>query len=385
MPVGELEAWLRLLLTPGVGRVQARHLLAAAGSPQAVFELSHAALQGLGLERSAAALAARPAGLDGQLRATLDWLEAADDRFVFTLGDAGYAPQLLDIDDPPLLLYAMGSLARRWAAGEHGGQPMLAVVGSRNPTPQGQRHAQQFAHALAQAGVCIVSGLALGIDGAAHQGAMQAGGSTVAVVGTGLDRVYPRQHLALARQMLDHGAIVSEFAIGTAPLNHHFPQRNRILAGLAQATLVVEANLQSGSLITARLAAEQGKEVMAIPGSIDSPQSRGCHQLIVQGARLVGSAADVLQALAELGALRPIAAAAAPGRSAEGQQLQTVLSPGCSDDGPLLQALGFEPVGLDALQARCGWPTERLQARLLELELEGALGRLPGGLFQRLA
>jgi DNA processing protein len=383
MPVDELEAWLRLLLTPGVGRVQARRLLAAAGSPQAVFELGHAALQGLGLERCAAALAARPAELDGQLHATLNWLEGAGDRFVFTLGDAGYAPQLLDIDDPPLLLYAMGALAQRWAAGEHGSQPMLAVVGSRNPTPQGQRHAQQFAHALAQAGVCIVSGLALGIDGAAHQGAMQAGGSTVAVVGTGLDRVYPRQHLALARQMLDQGAIVSEFAIGAAPLNHHFPQRNRILAGLAQATLVVEANLQSGSLITARLAAEQGKEVMAIPGSIDSPQSRGCHQLIVQGARLVGSVAEVLQALDDLGVMR--AATVAPAADPPGQPPEPDLPPGRSDDGPLLRALGFEPVGLDALQARCGWPTERLQARLLELELAGALGRLPGGLFQRLA
>jgi DNA processing protein len=381
MPVDELEAWLRLLLTPGVGRVQARHLLAAARSPQAVFELSPAALQALGLERCAAALAARPAELDGQLRATLKWLEGGGDRFVFTLGDAGYPPQLLDIDDPPLLLYAMGAMARRWAAGAHGGLPMLAVVGSRNPTPQGQRHAQQFAHALAQAGVCIVSGLALGIDGAAHQGAMLAGGSTVAVVGTGLDRVYPRQHLALARQMLNQGAIVSEFAIGAPPLTHHFPQRNRILAGLAQATLVVEANLQSGSLITARLAAEQGKEVMAIPGSIDSPQSRGCHQLIVQGARLVGSVADVLQALGDLGAMRCAGAAAAA--DGAGEQPGLALPPGRSDDGPLLQALGFEPVGLDALQVRCGWPTERLQARLLELELEGALGRLPGGLFQR--
>lgn len=393
MPVDELEAWLRLLLTPGVGRAQARRLLAAAGAPQAVFELSHAALQALGLERCAAALAARPPELAGQLQATLDWLEGAGDRFVFTLGDAAYAPQLLDIDDPPLLLYAMGALAQRWAAGEHARQPMLAVVGSRNPTPQGQQHAQQFAHALAQAGVCIVSGLALGIDGAAHQGAMRAGGRTVAVVGTGLDRVYPRQHLALARQMLEQGAIVSEFALGAPPLNHHFPQRNRILAGLAQATLVVEANVQSGSLITARLAAEQGKEVMAIPGSIDSPQSRGCHQLIVEGARLVGSVADVLQALDDLGAMRwlPSGQAAdkvtdklteqAPDQAPD----QAVPAVQRSDDGPLLQALGFEPVGLDALQARCGWPTDRLQARLLEWELEGVLGRLPGGLFQRLA
>jgi DNA processing protein len=219
----------------------------------------------------------------------------------------------------------------------------------------------------------VVSGLARGIDGAAHEGALAGRGSTVAVVGTGLDRVYPRRHLDLARRIVGQGAIVSEFPLGTPPLNHHFPQRNRILAGLARATLVVEANLQSGSLITARLAAEQGKAVMAIPGSIDSPQSQGCHQLIVQGARLVAGVQDVFE---ELGWQAAPAQPAQP-TAAEGQALGPV-------DAALLQALGFEPVSLDALQARCGWPTDRLQAHLLELELSGQLARLPGGLFQRL-
>jgi DNA processing protein len=252
---------------------------------------------------------------------------------------------------------------------------MLAVVGSRNPTPQGERHARQFAQALAQAGVCVVSGLARGVDGAAHEGALAGGGSTVAVVGTGLDRVYPRRHLGLARRIVGQGAIVSEFPLGTPPLNHHFPQRNRILAGLARATLVVEANLQSGSLITARLAAEQGKAVMAIPGSIDSPQSQGCHQLIVQGARLVAGVQDVFEELGWQGA--PVQPAHAPAADGEALALPPV-------DAALLQALGYEPVSLDALQARCGWPTDRLQAQLLELELTGQLARLPGGLFQRL-
>ena len=378
MQVDELEAWLRLLLTPGLGRGPARQLLAAAGSPQAVFELDASSLQDLGLEHLRPALLAEPSGLEAQLQATLAWLQGGADRFVFTLGDEGYAPQWLEIDDPPLLVYAMGAWARRWAEGEHGDQPMLAVVGSRNPTPQGQRHAQQFAQALARQGVCIVSGLALGIDGAAHQGAMDGGGATVAVVGTGLDRVYPRRHLELARQMVACGALVSEFPLGSPPLNHHFPQRNRILAGLAQATLVVEANLRSGSLITARLAAEQGKEVMAIPGSIDSPQSSGCHQLIVQGARLVTCVADVLEALG--------APAAQPGSADDGRPAPSGRSSkGDEHAAALLQALGFEPVGFDILHARCGWSTETLQARLLELELDGHLARLPGGLFQRLS
>jgi DNA processing protein len=387
MDSDELAAWLRLVLTPGLGRAQARRLLAAAGSPQAVFELGAEALAGLA--GSATGSIPLPANWPESVQTTLAWLDGGADRFVFALGDEGYPPALLDIDDPPLLLFAMGTQARRWAEGEHESQHWLAMVGSRNPTPQGLMHARQFAQALAQQGVGIVSGLALGIDGASHEGALAAGGSTVAVVGTGLDRVYPRRHLDLARRIVGSGAIVSEFALGTPPLAHHFPQRNRILAGLARATLVVEANLQSGSLITARLAAEQGKEVMAIPGSIDSLQSRGCHQLIIEGARLVTAVQDVLE---ELDIIAPDASAdtSADASRARARRLDETqadpqgLEPASAEDAALLRALGFEPIGLDALQACCGWPTERLQARLLELELDGQLARLPGGLFQRL-
>lgn len=371
IPLDELEAWLRLLLTPGLGRVQARRLLALAGAPQRVFEQPHEVCRAAGLERLLPALSAAPPELSAQTQATRVWLAGGPDRHVFTLGDAGYPRPLLDVDDPPLMLFAMGVLARRWAQGIHPDHTWLAVVGSRNPTPQGELHAQMFSRALAQAGVCIVSGLAAGIDGAAHAGALAGGGSTVAVVGTGLDRVYPRRHLELARRIVGQGAIVSEFPLGTPPLNHHFPQRNRILAGLARATLVVEANLQSGSLITARLAADQGKDVMAIPGSIDSPQSRGCHRLIVEGARLVTSAQEVLEGLG-------LSVIASPAPSA-------VAEPSAdSADTALLQALGFEPVSFDALQMRCGWPTDRLQARLFELELQGQLAHLPGGRWQRL-
>lgn len=369
MEADELKSWLRLLLSPGIGRQQARQLLQAFGTPQAVFGQEPEAWRELGLARVLPALAAEPEELQSQLEQTQAWL-GQDDRFVFTLGDAAYPPGLLDIDDPPLMLFAMGTLARQWQDGRFEGQ-RLAVVGSRNPTPQGEANARQFARTLAGCGICVVSGLALGIDGAAHAGALDGGGQTIAVVGTGLDRVYPKRHLALAHRIAGQGALLSEFPLGTPPLNHHFPQRNRIIAGLARATLVVEANLQSGSLITARLAAEQGKEVLAIPGSIHSPQSRGCHALISQGARLVGSVQDVLDEL-QWSAPAQVVPQDAPAEPPEGRE------------HPLLQALGYEPMTLDDLQQRCGWPTDRLQAELLTLELDGLLVRRPGGLLQRL-
>ena len=255
------------------------------------------------------------------------------------------------------------------------------MVGSRNPTPQGAQNARQFARAFADAGLAVVSGLALGVDGAAHEGALEGVGAagrlaTIAVIGTGIDRVYPRQHRELAHRIARQGLIVSEYPLGTPPLAGNFPKRNRLIAGLAQGTLVVEAALQSGSLITARLAVEQGKEVFAIPGSIHSAQSRGCHALIRQGAKLVETAQDVLEELRWPGATTD---ASAPAHAASG-----AVAPAHDPDG-LLQALGADPVSLDALLARTGLDTATLQARLLELELDGQVGRLPGGLFQRLA
>jgi DNA processing protein len=252
-------------------------------------------------------------------------------------------------------------------------QRAVAIVGSRNPTPQGLLNARAFARALAEAGVTVVSGLALGIDGAAHQGALDGAAAdalaTIAVVGTGLDRVYPKRHLELAHRIAERGMILSEYPLGTPPLPGNFPRRNRLIAALGQGTLVVEAALESGSLITARLAAEQGREVFAIPGSIHSPQSRGCHALLRQGAKLVESAQDVLE---DLRFVLPSAPAPALAEEAEGED-------------PLLHALGFDPVGLDALIARTGIPAPLLQAQLLELELAGRVARLPGGLFQRIA
>jgi DNA processing protein len=260
----------------------------------------------------------------------------------------------------------------------------LAIVGSRNPTPQGAANARQFAKAMTQAGLTVVSGLALGIDGAAHEGALEGAsahpdlGATVAVVGTGLDRVYPKAHRDLAHRIARVGLLVSEYPLGTPPLTANFPKRNRLIAGLAQGTLVVEAALKSGSLISARLTVEQGKEVFAIPGSIHAAQSRGCHALIKQGAKLVESAQDILEELKwqvpSLDAKFSIATNLNK-ESARG------LFP---DQNSLLSALGFDPVGLDALQARCGMDTADLQAQLMGLELDGQVARLPGGLFQRL-
>ncbi len=371
MDPDELKAWLRLLLSPGLGRPAARQLLQALGSAQAVFEASAADWQALGLQRLLPLLAQAPPELDAQLALTLAWLQGPD-RAVITLGDAAFPPALLQTEDPPLLLFAQGSLLRRWQAGAGHGDLCLAMVGSRNPTPQGERNAREFAQALAGLGVCVVSGLALGIDGAAHEGALDGAVpgqlATVAVVGTGLDRVYPARHQPLARRIAQQGLILSEYPLGTPPLNANFPRRNRIISGLGQGTLVIEAALESGSLITARQALEQGREVFAIPGSIHSPQSKGCHALIKQGAKLVESAQDVLE---ELRVPDPFA------------QVPLALDTPAAVDGGLLALLGHDPVGLDALHARSGLDTAHLQAELLDLELAGQVERLPGGLFQR--
>ncbi|MGO4392700.1 DNA-processing protein DprA [Variovorax sp. M-6] len=370
----ELAGWLRLSLTPGIGNVAARTLLAAFGLPAGIFAQSQAALQQVASSAQAQALQREPAGLAALLDRTLEWLQGTDahgvTRRLLTLGDPGYPAALLETTDPPLLLYLLG--ASRFDLTQL--DRSIAMVGSRNPTSQGTENARAFARAFGEAGIPVVSGLALGVDGAAHEGALEAGGperpATVAVVGTGLDRVYPARHRELAHRIAAQGLIVSEYPLGTPPLNQNFPKRNRIIAGLTRGTLVVEAALRSGSLITARLAAEQGREVFAIPGSIHSPQSRGCHELIRQGAKLVESVGDVLEELRFDGGPMPP-------------------SPAAADDAPeelgLLRELGFDPVSLDALCARTGLGPATLQAQLLELELAGSVARLPGGLFQRIA
>lgn len=365
----ELSDWLRLTLSPGVGNDSARRLLAAFGLPAVIYTQPPAALQQLVSPAQVAALQREPEGLPALLDASWAWLQETPlQRAIVPLGDPRYPAALLSIEDPPPLLYLMGRLDLPLDVSRS-----LAIVGSRNPTPQGALNARQFALALGQAGLTIVSGLALGVDGAAHEGALTGHAqrpaqlATIAVVGTGLDRVYPKSHHQLAHRIAGHGLIVSEYPLGTPPLAANFPRRNRLIAGLSSATLVVEAALQSGSLITARLAAEQGKDVFAIPGSIHATQSHGCHALIRQGAKLVESAQDVLEEW--------------PGWAAP---LPPAATPASEEEDSLLQAMGLEPVSLDALQARTGLEIGQLQARLMALELEGRVARLPGGLLQRL-
>jgi DNA processing protein len=362
----EFDAWFRLLDTPGLGRESARRLLASFGSASAIFQAPRAAWLPLVGPLLVEALGQEPDTLAERLQAAHEWLDAGADRQVVCLGDDDYPALLLQTADPPLLLYAQGDLALL-------NRRSLAIVGSRNASAQGVDNARQFGTHLSRQGWTIVSGLAFGIDGAAHEGGLAGPGRTVAVVGTGLDRVYPARHRALAHRIAAEGLLVSEFAPGTPPLAQNFPQRNRIIAGLARGTLVVEAALQSGSLITARQAAECGREVFAVPGSIHSPLSRGCHALIRQGAKLVESAEDILEELR--GSAAQPATAAAPATEPE------VEAP--AEDDPILAALGHDPVTLDALCARTGWSAQELSARLLELELEDRVARLPGGLYQR--
>ena len=369
----ELAAWLHLLHSEGVGRDTARRLLAHFGSPQAAVVAGPAELAGLVSPKIAQALARPPAGHAQRLAQTLAWRSAAPARRVMVLGDADYPPLLLHSADPPLLLYLQGRAALLSARS-------VAIVGSRQASAQGLDNARAFARTLARNGWAIVSGLAAGIDAAAHEGALEVdaegGAGTVAVLGTGLDRIYPRSHQALTRRIAEHGLIISEMALGTPPLGPNFPQRNRLIAGLSRGTLVVEAALRSGSLITARLAAEAGREVMALPGSLLAPQSHGCHALIRQGAALVVSAEQVLDELNGLPALSLLDALAAAPAAPEASATAT-------EDDAVLRALGHDPQSLDALINRCGWPAPALSAHLLTLELDGRVARLPGGLYQR--
>jgi DNA processing protein len=394
----ELAAWLRLTLTDGVGNMTARKLLSAFGLPHAIFEQSPTALQHCVSQAQSRALKTLPEGLEALIQATQDWLTGVERdgvaRRIISLADPLYPRSMLAIEDPPLLLYVTGvteiyaQLATKEIAND------IAIVGSRNPTPQGVANARSFAKSFALSGMHVVSGLALGVDGAAHLGALDAyqespasAGSTIAVVGTGLDRVYPKKHYELAHRIATHGVLISEFPIGTPPLAANFPKRNRIISALTQGTLVVEAAIQSGSLITARMALEQGKDVFAIPGSIHSTVSKGCHLLIKQGAKLVESAQDVMEELQYPVATNSIAAYAIPLDDTALFDSESSASPIDATDPyqVLIEALGHDPVSLDALIARTGIDAATLQARLFELELSNQVARLPGGLFQRQA
>lgn len=375
----ELAAWLRLTETPGVGPVAARQLLAAFGLPQDIFAQPYSALARVLPERQARALLAAPdEALAALIERTVAWANEPGNA-VFTLADRGYPPRLLELTDPPTVLYAKGDVSLLRAAA-------VGVVGARSATAAGIDNARAFAQALSAASVTVVSGLALGIDAAAHEGALNGPGSTIAVVGTGLDIVYPARNRALAHRIAEAGVIISEYPLGMGARAENFPRRNRLIAGLARGLLVVEAAAQSGSLITARLAAEQGRDVFAIPGSIHSPLAKGCHLLIKQGAKLVETAADILD---ELGWGRTVAPVKRASRTAPAESATVAPAPAArlapsAAETTLLDALGFDPVDLDTLCERTGQGAAALSAQLLALELDGRVERRPGGRFLRL-
>lgn len=347
--------WIGLSFINGLGGETFRRLLSSFGTPQHIYATPVASLKQVVSPEIANLIADGPN--EEQLARSLEWLSQPGNQLI-TLADADYPASLLEIPDPPPLLYVKGDAARL-------NQPIIGIVGSRNATPQGLKNAEAFAQALSESGWCIASGLALGIDGAAHRGALYGKGSTIAVVGTGLEIVYPARHRELAHAIVEKGAIVSEFPLSEPSRAGNFPRRNRIISGLSKGVLVVEANLESGSLITARLAAEQGREVFAIPGSIHSPLSKGCHRLIKQGAKLVDSIQDILE---ELGSA-PISSKT-PKSSATNH--------------PLLEKMGYDVMATDTLIQLSGLTSNQVSAMLLTLELEGQIASLPGGRYQRI-
>ena len=387
-----LKAWLRLSLTPGVGNITARSLLLGFGLPEAIFERSALQLQALVSEATSLQLCRIPPGLDETVETTWAWLHTQTHsgsskilhKRLLTLADPDYPSSLMLTPDPPCLLYVLGQTQHLHLLSPppHHAPSALAVVGSRNPTTQGRLNAHEFAAHLAQAGLTVVSGLALGVDTAAHEGALKGGLAnyplhTVAVVGTGLDRVYPYQNHALALKIAAHGLLISEYPLNTPPITSNFPKRNRLIAGLSQGCLVVEAATRSGSLITAKQALDLGKEVFAIPGSIHTTVSKGCHDLIKQGAKLVDCTQDILEELKNLPAVQVCKTSSLPPDLSDTRS--NLLAP-----STLLEHLGQDPVGLDELQIRSGLSVAQLQAELFQLELNGVLGRLPGGLYQQL-
>jgi len=354
-----LHPWLTLGLVPGLGGSNWRRLMEAFGSPAAVLEQPPEILARVVDPSLAAAIRRRPD--EAHWQRTLAWL-AQPDHELLTLEDLHYPALLRETPDPPPLLYAAGRLERL-------GQPMLAVVGSRNATVQGMRNAEDFAHALARSGLCIVSGLALGIDAAAHRGGLRGGAGSIAVLGCGIDVVYPQRNAALYSELAQEGLLLSEFPLGAPPLAHHFPRRNRIIAGMTRGCLVVEAAAASGSLITARMAVDMGRDVFAIPGSIHAPLSKGCHELIKQGAKLVDAAADVLEEL---------------GLELRSEQPAERAAPADATHEAVLGALGHDPCDFETLANRTRLPPQRLLAALTELELDRRVSRTRAGAYQRL-
>jgi len=366
----ELRYWLAILYAPGIGAITFQRILSAGISPQQLFELPVADVLGDRVTLPSKTLAYIRNPDWSKVEKDLAWAEKSGCH-ILSLADPLYPLLLKEIPDPPPLLFVRGNPNVL-------SLPQLAIVGSRNPSAGGRQIAQDYAIQLAQTGLTITSGMALGIDAASHEGALQEG-LTVAVAGTGPDRIYPARHRELAHRIVEQGAIVSEFPLGTPPLASNFPRRNRIISGLSLGTLVVEAALKSGSLISARLASEQGREVFAIPGSIHNPLSRGCHALIRQGAKLVEGIPDILE---ELGPLAAVALEAMPEELAGNQDNSYSLDIQDPIIEPMIENMGFEPISIDLLVERCGLTPEKVSSMLLSLELQGRVTST-GGLYSR--
>ncbi len=357
----QLKYWLALVRTPGVGSQTVQRLLEHF-QPEQIFQASRANLTGLGIsEKKVEALLNPPWDLVEQ---DLEWLKQ-DNNHALTLDDAEYPVQLKEIGDPPPVLFVKGNSALLNA-------PQIAMVGSRNPSSVGVKIALEFAQALAGTGFVVTSGMALGIDAASHQGALLAGGATIAVVGTGLDRVYPACHKQLATDIVARGALISEFPLGTKAKAGHFPKRNRIISGLCQGLLVVEAAQQSGSLITARMALEQNREVFAIPGSIYNPLARGCNALIREGAKLVETVDDIFEELGQYNQSYKVV---------KSQISQTTLD---LEQQNLLKLIPFSPIAVDILVQDSGYSVEAISSMLLVLELQGYIAAAAGGGYYRI-
>ena len=365
---GSLSDWLILYHAPGIGAVTLLRLIDRFGDAREILHASVERLQSSGLSPETIAWIRQPD--QEPIDRDLAWLEQPGNHLL-TVRSPGYPALLRQIPDPPPLLYVHGDV-------ESLSSLQLAVVGSRNPTVSGRRTASEFAGCLAVAGLTITSGLALGIDSASHAGCLAVDKPTVAVMGTGLDRVYPAANRELAHRIAGRGALVSEFPIGTAPRPENFPRRNRIISGLSLGTLVVEAATRSGSLISARCAAEQGREVFAIPGSIHNPLSRGCHALIREGAKLVETAQDILD---ELGPLATTAVAKPKSVSVEDLEAPVELS---ADYIQLLDFMGYAHASIDTLVETSGLTPAEVSSMLLQLELKGFIASSPGGLYNRL-
>ena len=366
----DTAAWLRLSVSPGIGARRVHRLLEQFDGPAEILRAKPGALRAAGLEDDAVA-ALRAPDEDAVNRA-LEWLQAGADRHLITVRDALYPSRLRQLQDAPPLLFLRG-------LPEFLDDPLIAIVGSRNPSPTGRDNAYDFSSFLSRCGLGIVSGLALGIDGQAHRAALENGAPTVAVCATGLDQIYPPQHRGLAEDITRAGVLVSEFFPGTPPRRENFPRRNRIISGLSIGLLVVEAGLRSGSLISARLAGEQGREVFAIPGSIHNPMSRGCHLLIKQGAKLVESGQDILGELAGLIDLRDqLPPDSDTGTDEHGEDLDT-------EYRRFLEACGYDPFTVDELSQRTKLTSAEVSSMLLILELQGYVESGPGGRYTRVS